>query len=150
MTPFYSILACWIECTLLTSILKIEIKKSKITKEAKNYQLFFGRFMLLVSIALVQGLMIGLGDLFLGVQTINTPLLLLTLMVSSITFMLIIYSLTSTFGKIGQALSIVIMVLQAAGSGGTFPVELLSRGFQIMYNFTRYECSKRNYWWILW
>ncbi|MBR2707856.1 MAG: YhgE/Pip family protein [Bacilli bacterium] len=132
MTPFYSILACWVGCTLLTSILKIEVKKSKVTKDAKNYQLFFGRFMLFASIALTQGLMIGLGDLFLGVQTINTPLFLLTLMVSSITFMLIIYSLTSTFGKIGQALSIVIMVLQVAGSGGTFPVELLPRGFQIM------------------
>ena len=53
-------------------------------------------------------------------------------MSSSITFMLIIYSLTSTFEKIGQALSIVIMVLQVAGSGGTFPVELLPRGFQLL------------------
>lgn len=109
-----------------------EVIKPKITKDAKNYQIFFGRFMLFASIALTQGLMIGLGDLFLGIQTINTPLFLLTLMVSSITFMLIIYSLTSTFGKIGQALSIVIMVLQVAGSGGTFPVKLLPRGFQIM------------------
>lgn len=135
MTPFYSVLACWVGCTLLTSIFKIDIKKSKITRDAKHYQLFFGRFMLFGSLAIIQGLMIGLGDLFLGVQTVNTPLFLLTLMMSSITFMLIIYSLTSTFGKVGQAFSIVIMVLQVAGSGGTFPVELLPRGFQITQPF---------------
>lgn len=135
MTPFYSVLACWVGCTLLTSIFKIDIKKSKITKDAKKYQIFFGRFMLFGSLAVTQGLMIGLGDLFLGVQTVNTPLFLLTLMTSSLTFMLIIYSLTYTFGKVGQALSIVIMVLQVAGSGGTFPVELLPRGFQILQPF---------------
>ena len=135
MTPFYSVLACWVGCTLLTSIFKIDIKKSKLTKDAKKYQIFFGRFMLFGSLAVTQGVMIGLGDLFLGVQTVNTPLFLLTLMTSSLTFMLIIYSLTYTFGKVGQALSIVIMVLQVAGSGGTFPVELLPRGFQILQPF---------------
>ena len=56
-------------------------------------------------------------------------------MLSSLVFVLIIYSLTITFGKVGQALAIVIMVLQVAGSGGTFPVELLPRGFQLLQPF---------------
>ena len=131
MTPFYSILACWVGCTLLTAIIKIETRKNKITKHAKHYQKFFGRFMLFGIIAMLQGLIIGLGDLFLQVQTVNTPLFLLTLMLSSLTFVLIIYSLAFTFGKVGQALSIVIMVMQVAGSGGTFPVELLPRFFKM-------------------
>lgn len=135
MSPFYSILACWVGCTLLTAILKINIKESKITKKAKNYQKFFGRFMLFGIIAMIQGLIIGIGDIILQVQTTNAFLFLITLMLSSLIFVLIIYSLAISFGKIGQALSIVIMVLQVAGSGGTFPIELLPRPFQILQPF---------------
>ena len=135
MTPFYSVLACWVGCTLLTSILKVDIKKTRKNSKVKPYQFFFGRFMLFGLIAMLQGLVIGLGDLFLQVQTANWFLFLLTLMLSSLVFVLIIYSLTITFGKVGQALAIVIMVLQVAGSGGTFPVELLPRGFQLLQPF---------------
>ncbi|MBQ3297093.1 YhgE/Pip domain-containing protein [Candidatus Saccharibacteria bacterium] len=135
MAPFYSILACWVGCTILTAILKIDIKKSKLTAKAKNYQKFFGRFLLFGSIAMLQGLVIGLGDLVLQVQTVNLPLFLITLMLSSLTFVLIIYALTAAFGKVGQALSIVILVLQVAGSGGTFPIELLPKFFQTLQPF---------------
>ena len=84
---------------------------------------------------MIQGLVIGIGDLFLRVETINAFLFLLTLMLSSLIFVLIIYSLAFTLGKIGQALSIVIMVLQVAGSGGTFPIELLPRVFKLLQPF---------------
>ena len=135
MSPFYSILACWVGCTILLAILKVDIKKSKITTNAKRYQKYFGRFMLFGTLAMLQGLVIGVGDLILQVQTVNWFLFLLTLMLSSLIFALIIYSLAVAFGKIGQALSIVIMVLQVAGSGGTFPIELLPRFFQVLQPF---------------
>ena len=135
MAPFYSILACWVGCTILTAILKINLKETEITKDAKHYQKFFGRFILFGILAMIQGLVIGIGDLFLQVQTVNAFLFLITLMLSSLIFVLIIYSLAIAFGKIGQALSIVIMVLQVAGSGGTFPIELLPRLFQILQPF---------------
>ena len=43
--------------------------------------------------------------------------------VTSLTFSLLIYSLTISFGDIGKALAVVVMVLQIAGSGGTYPIE---------------------------
>ena len=135
MAPFYSILACWVGCTILTAILKINLKETEITKDAKHYQKFFGRFILFGILAMIQGLVIGIGDLFLQVETVNSFLFLITLMLSSLIFVLIIYSLAFAFGKIGQALSIVIMVLQVAGSGGTFPIELLPRTFQLLQPF---------------
>ena len=135
MAPFYSILACWVGCTVLTAILKINLKDSKVTENAKHHEKFFGRFMLFGCLAMIQGLVIGLGDLFLQVQTVNAFLFLITLMLSSLTFVLIIYSLAFAFGKVGQALSIVIMVLQVAGSGGTFPIELVPRLFQLLQPF---------------
>lgn len=81
-------------------------------------------------LAVLQGLVIGVGDIIMGVQVVNYPLFLLTIMLTSLVFMLIVYSLTISFGKVGEATAVVIMVLQVAGSGGTFPIELLPGFFQ--------------------
>ena len=135
MAPFYSILACWVGCTVLSAIVKVDVKRTKITAKAKNYQVFFGRFMLFGILAMLQGLFIGIGDLILQVQTVNVPAFLATLMFASLVFATIIYALVAVFGKVGQAISIVIMVLQVAGSGGTFPIELLPRAFQVLQPF---------------
>lgn len=135
MAPFYSILACWVGCTILTAILKVNVEESEATRGAKNYQKFFGRYILFGLLAMMQGLVIGLGDIVLNVQTANPLLFLITLMLASLIFVLIIYALAFSMGKVGQALAIVIMVLQVAGSGGTFPIELLPRPFQVLQPF---------------
>lgn len=51
-------------------------------------------------------------------------------MISAFVYSLIIYSLTITFNVIGKALAVIILVLQVAGSGGTFPLEVLPQPFQ--------------------
>ncbi len=135
MSPFYTILAAWVGCTLLVAILKTDIESSEKDRRIKSYQAFFGRFMLFGSIAILQGLIIGIGDIILGVQVINHPLFLLTIMISSLVYMLIVYSLAISFGKIGEAIAVVMMVLQVAGSGGTFPIELVPDFFQKLQHF---------------
>jgi len=132
MAPFYTILASWVGCTILISIIKTDIEKTPETAHLRNYQKFLGRFMLFGVMAMFQGLIIGIGDIMLEVQIYNYPLFLLTIMTSSVVFMLFIYSMTISFGKVGEALTIVIMVLQVAGSGGTFPIELLPRAYQVV------------------
>jgi putative membrane protein len=56
-------------------------------------------------------------------------------MVTSLTFSLLIYSLTISFGDIGKALAVVVMVIQIAGSGGTYPIEALPSFFRAVYIF---------------
>ena len=51
------------------------------------------------------------------------------------TFTLFIYSLVVTWGDVGKALSVVIVVIQIAGSSGTYPIELLPDFFKKMYIF---------------
>ena len=59
------------------------------------------------------------------------------------------YSLTVAFGNIGEALGIVPLVIQVAGSGGTFPIEVLPNAYQIIYRFPALPifngCIKRMY-----
>ena len=54
---------------------------------------------------------------------------------TGLTFSILIYSLTISFGDIGKALAVVIMVLQIAGSGGTYPIEALPGFFRQAYIF---------------
>ena len=45
------------------------------------------------------------------------------------------YSLAYAFGNVGEAAAVVLMVIQVAGSGGTFPVEVLPKVFQYLYEY---------------
>jgi putative membrane protein len=44
--------------------------------------------------------------------------------------MTIVYSLTSAFGEIGKFMAVLLLVLQVAGSGGTYPAQVLTPLFQ--------------------
>ena len=74
-----------------------------------------------------------MGDkLLLGVYTVNAPLLILFGIVSSFTFSTIIYTLVSLFGNVGKALAIIWMVIQIAGSGGSYPIQVDPLFFRIL------------------
>ena len=82
-------------------------------------------------LAVAQGIIICLGDLFfLGVQCTNIPLFILSGVVSSLVFSLLIYTLTVSFGDVGKAMAVILLVIQIAGSGGTFPIEVTPAFFQ--------------------
>ncbi|SHE51439.1 putative membrane protein [Seinonella peptonophila] len=51
-------------------------------------------------------------------------------MITAITFVVINQLLTVWWGNVGRFLSIVILMLQLASSGGTYPIELLPKFFQ--------------------
>ena len=49
--------------------------------------------------------------------------------------MTIVYTFVSIFGDVGKSMVIVMLVLQIAGSGGTYPVVLLPKFFQVISPF---------------
>ena len=55
--------------------------------------------------------------------------------VTGIVFSLLIFSLIYTFGSVGKAAAVVIVVLQIAGSSGTYPIEILPDFFRQVYLF---------------
>lgn len=138
MAPFYTILAIWVGGIVLVAVMKPELSRHDIKKigSVKSYQEFFGRYLIFMIIALLQSTIIVLGDvLFLKIQCDNMFLMILTCWISAIIFSLFIYSLTITFSVIGKALAVIVLVIQVAGSGGTFPPELLPEFFQAIIRF---------------
>lgn len=135
VTPFYTTLAIWVGMTILVSLIKVHADKEQ-TAGMKLYQLFFGRYMLFFTLSQIQTLIIVLGNLLVfHVQCLHPFLFWMASALTSLTFSLLIYSLTISFGDIGKAFAVVVMVIQIAGSGGTFPIEALPGFFQSVYIF---------------
>ncbi len=133
MSPFYTSLGIWVGGIVLCAVLRAELteKQRKKLGAPNHTQEYFGRYLLFLLLAQIQALIVSLGDIFfLGIQC-NSPLLFVGgCMISAFVYSLIIYSLTITFNVIGKALAVIILVLQVAGSGGTFPLEVLPQPFQ--------------------
>jgi len=135
MAPFYSVLAIWVGGVILVSILKTHIDRKKFP-DATETQEFFGRFLLFFLIGQMQAAVIVAGDIFLlNCQPVHPWLMWFSAAVTSFVFMLLIYALTISFGDIGKAIVVVVMVLQIAGSSGSYPIEILPPVFGKIYKF---------------
>ena len=136
MAPFYSTLSIWIGGIVLVAMLKVTVSENGTTglKHLKLHQIYLGRYLIFLILGLLQSTLICLGDLFyLGIQCKHPFLFLLAGWVSSIVYVNIIYTLTVSFGDIGKAVSVVLLVMQVAGTGGTFPIEVAPGFFKAVY-----------------
>lgn len=79
----------------------------------------------------VEGLLTGwLLKAGLGYEIQNMALYYGSSILIGITFMSIIQFLIRNFGDIGKFLALIILVLQLAAAGGTFPIETIDKAFQ--------------------
>lgn len=138
MSPFFTTLSLWVGGLILVSILSTEVmpfKKSyyKPVIKLKLNQIFLGRYLTFLTIAVCQALVVTLGDIFILKVYVVNPLafVLFSTFISTI-FMMIIYSLVSVLGNVGKALSMILLVLQISASGGTFPIQVTPKFFQII------------------
>lgn len=135
MTPFYTVLALWVGALLLTALVKVKAEP-KDMPNVKLHQLFFGRYLLFFVLGQIQAAIVVFGDIYiLHCQILDKGVFWLTASVTSFVFTLLVYALTLSFGDIGKAIAVVIMVIQIAGSGGTFPIELLPAVYRNIYIF---------------
>ena len=131
MTPFYSVLALWVGMTLLVSMFSVEAHS-----EYNHMEVYFGKLLLFLTIGMTQALIVSLGDLYLlKIYCVNPALFVTGILFTSVVFVAIVYSLVSVFGNVGKVTAIILLVLQVAGSGGTFPIQLTPKFFQIINPF---------------
>ena len=135
MTPFYTVLAIWVGGVILSSLIKIHARTEGLI-DPKPAELYFGRYLFFFVLSQIQAAVIVTGDLYiLKVQCLHPGMLYLTGALTAFTFSLLIYSLAISFGDVGKAIVVVIMVMQIAGSSGTFPIEQLPEIYQKIYRF---------------
>ena len=141
VAPFYTTLALWVGGIFLVALIKVNPSKEGLI-DPKPHELFLGRFLLFFLLGQFQAAVIVWGDLnLLHIQCLSIPRFMLASSIASFTFMILIYSCTIAFGDIGKALVVVLVVIQIAGSSGTYPIEILPEFYQKVYIFFPFPYS---------
>ncbi len=134
MAPFYTVLAQWVGALLTAVLIKTRIKKRDDLPDLRLHERFFGRYGIYLFVGLAQALIVSLGDLlYIGIQCHHPVLFVLEACMNGITFMMINYALVFALENVGLAAGVIILVLQVAGSGGTYPVEVLPKVFRVLF-----------------
>ncbi|WP_125152984.1 YhgE/Pip domain-containing protein [Clostridium rectalis] len=133
MSPFFTTLSLWVGALILVSILSVNLHN---VENTKLYQVYFGRYLTFMTIAIFQAIIVSMGDIFiLKIYAAHKGVFILYSIFISIVFSMIVYTLVSVFGNVGKALAVILLVLQISASGGTFPIEVTPRFFQIINPF---------------
>ena len=135
MAPFYTVLAIWVGALILVALIHVKVAPVENLK-VRPWQAYFGRDITFFLIGQAQTAITVLGDLFyVDIQCPHPFLFWLASAASSFVFTLLIYSLTVAMGNVGEAVAVIVMVIQVAGAGGTFPIEVLPEVYQMIYKF---------------
>ena len=136
MTPIYSVLAMWVGAIILTSIFSTDVKDVEGSENFTTKEKYLGKLLLFAGLSTIQGIIIMLGNkLILHVQVSNLILFILFGAISSLAFSIIVYTNVSVFGDIGKALNVILLVMQLAGSGGAYPIQVAPLIFRILQPF---------------
>lgn len=134
LAPFYSNLAIWVGGIVLIAIFKLEVDEDENIKNLTPTRAYFGRWLLYITVGLLQGFVVCLGDLLLmKIQCESPAAFILAGLLASFVYVNLIYALSVTFKHIGKAICVILVILQIPGSAGTYPIEMTPGFFQAVH-----------------
>ena len=135
MAPFYTVLALFVGSLLAAVMIKVPVKQPQFLGY-RAVERYFGRFTMFFLVGMAQALVTAFGCLyFVGIQCVEPARFVLACCLCSLNFAMMNFGLVYALDNIGMALAVIIMVLQVAGSGGSYPVHVLPALFQKLYPF---------------
>jgi putative membrane protein len=116
--------ALWLGAGLAAFLIQARTLPRRAHQFARPVQLL-GKIGLPSAVVLTQALLLGaLAHWVLGVHVRNGLALMVTLAVTSLSFLAMVLLLTKALGDAGKALAMVLLAVQMSSSGGVMPVEL--------------------------
>ena len=128
MTPLYCALAIFIGSLLIMVAMKPEVSRRGREElvDPKPRQLYFGRFVAVGAVSLLQTTLLGLGNmLFLKVQVSDPVLFMAAFWFAGLVFAFMIYTLVVAFGNLGKAIAVLLLIVQVTACGGSYPLQML-------------------------
>lgn len=101
----------------------------------RPHEMYFGKLMMFNIMAVLQTTVTLLGAYHLGIDISNPLAFVFSCYFVAIIFMGLIYSLVSLFGDVGKGIAIILLVFQISGSGGIYPVEIMSKFFGVLFPY---------------
>ena len=129
-TPLFLCIGLWVGALMSYVVLYYD-QKHRFNIFDHDYKNKILQNIAYIGLGALQGLIVAiLLKLGLGFDIQNYALYYTASILVGITFVSIIQFLIRNFGDVGKFLALVVLVLQLAASGGTFPIETIDKGFQ--------------------
>lgn len=130
--PLFISIALWVGCLMLFIVLYYD-KNQRFKLLGIDNQNRYQRTILYHVLATIMAIILGvLLQLLLNFDITNVCLYYVSLIIISNCFLAIIQFLIGIFGDVGKFLALIVLVLQLAASGGTFPIETVTKGFRFL------------------
>ena len=129
VSPFYLVLSMWVGALITCAMLK---PGTSIGTKYTPLEMYFGKSVIFLIMGLLQSCVTIIGAHILGIYIANEAMFILSCLTVSGVFMILVYSLVSALGNVGKAVAIVLLVIQISGTGGIYPVEIMSPIFNIL------------------
>lgn len=135
-TPFYTVLCLWVGGLLASALLAIEAPEFEDGTKIKAYEMYLGKLLVFLSLGVFQAMVASIGALYiLGSYAVHPIMYIFYSIFVSIVFVTIIFTAASILDDVGKAIIVIILVLQIAGTGGNFPIEVTPVFFQKIYPY---------------
>ena len=129
-TPLFLSIGLWVGALMCYVVLYYD-QKHRFGVLDSDYKNKFKQNALYLGLGAIQGIATALLlKLGLGFEVESMPIFFLVSALMGVCFTAIIQFLIRTFGDVGKFLALIILVLQLAAAGGTFPVDTIDKGFQ--------------------
>ena len=132
IAPFYTNLALWVGGYVLIAIFKLEVDREDIGAYTAK-EGYFGRWLLMILLGIMQAIIVCVGDLIIGVQCLHPVLFVLAGICISFVYVNIIYALSVAFKHIGKAIGVILVIVQIPGSSGMYPIEMMPPFFNWLH-----------------
>lgn len=131
-SPFFISIALWVGCLMMFIVLYYD-KEERFTILGMNNKNRLQRTIAYHIMATLSALVLGILLYFLlDFKITNIFLYFGAIILVANTFMAIIEFLITNLNDIGKFLALILLVLQLAATGGTFPIETVTKGFRWM------------------
>lgn len=131
-TPLFLSIGLWVGALMCYVVLYYD-QRHRFGKLDHNEENKILQNLIYIGIGLIEGLVTGIIlKLGLGFSVANMAVYCLECAAVGAVFMTIIQFLIRNFGDIGKFLALIVLVLQLAAAGGTFPVETIDKGFRFL------------------
>jgi putative membrane protein len=122
MAPYMMSVGLWVGCIAFSLMYPLTEYSGKMKS---GFKWWISKASVLYLTAILQAVvMIGALHLFDGFSPVETTMTVVVACAASLAFMSIMYFFTSLLGRVGSFLMLIFMVIQLAGSVGTYPYEV--------------------------
>ncbi|GGM08074.1 YhgE/Pip domain-containing protein [Deinococcus aerophilus] len=132
--PYFMALSLWVGVTLTTFIFPYSLLPRS-GRGTSQFARMLRKAAVPAALVTVQALLVVWGVHALGVDFLHPAQVVATAVASSLTFLALVLALIFLFGAAGRLIALVLLVLQLAASGGSYPVELAPPFFGAIHNF---------------